>query len=250
MTTARDIVTQALREGGILALGETPDAASFSEGLARLNTLIKSTFGYDLGENLTVLNIGYSTLETPEAIASTVNTSSGTSYVPNNTLLHASLESASKVYLDPNPEDGSRIGVLDLRDNFATNSLEIHANGKKIDGGNSVVLTTDGFSMEWFYRADLGEWVRSLPLEASDEMPFPLEFDDYFITALAFRLSRRYGQEVSPETMETYSRSRSQLRARYAQLKERASELALQKIHPHWAWWDSADFKRGNPWNF
>lgn len=250
MTTARDIVTQALREGGILALGETPEADSFAEGLTRLNTLIKGTFGYDLGENLTVLNIGYQDLETPEALDVAVNSASGTDYVPNNTLLHASLEEPSKVYLDPAPVDGSRIGVLDLRGNFATNSLEIHANGKKIDGADSVVLSTNGFSMEWFYRADLGEWVRSLPLAASDEMPFPLEFDDYFITALAFRLSRRYGQAVAPETLEVYRKSRSQLRARYAQKKERASEAGLRQITPDWFWTTAADFRRGRPWNY
>jgi hypothetical protein len=251
MTTAREIVTQALREGGILALGETLDAASLEEGLQRLNVLVRGTFGSDLGETLTVYNLGLDGLDTSEAIEAAVGEVSGTSFVPLNTLLHLNLEEPTKIWFDPNPVDGARMGIVDLAGNLNTNPLEIDANGKKIEGYSSIVLSTNSLSREWFYRADLGEWVKSSTLLASDNLPFPIEFDDYFITNLALRLNPRYGQAISGELLEVLRRGKSMFRARYSQAKEMASELALQQMSPDWLWNASTtDFTRGRPWNY
>lgn len=250
MTTARDIVADALREGGILALGETLEAASLEEGLRRLNVLVKGTFGFDFGEPLTVYNIGNSGITTQEALQAVASVP-GTSYVPANSAIHANLTEDAALYLDPSPVDGSRFKILDVAGNFNTFSLEVSANGKKIAGASSITFTTAGTTAEYFYREDLGDWVVSAPLQASDKMPFPSEFDDYFITTLAFRLSRRYGQEVSPETMETLRRTRSMFRARYAQKLERPTELALRRMSPAYAIGsDDNEFVRGAAWNY
>lgn len=250
MTTARDIVTQALREGGILALGETAEAASLEEGLQRLNVLLRSTYGFDVGESLKVYNIGLFGITTEEGIEASSEIP-GTYYIPSNSIIHANLTDASAVYLDPNPEDGARIGVLDVAGNFGTYNFELNANGKKIAGGTYVTLSTNGELYEYFYRADLGEWLKVSTLAASDAIPFPPEFDDYFITLLAFRLSRRYGQEVSPEMMATMTKARSQFRARYSQIREKASEAGWRKINPSYGWDSTTNtFNRGRLWNY
>lgn len=251
MTTARDIVTQALREGGILALGETLEAESLAEGLQRLNVLIRGMIGFDLGENLTVLNIGTEGLVTSEAIDEDYDDPLSSSYVPGNVFLHANLTGAKTLYLDPNPEDGARLAVLDLSGNFSTRPLTLDANGKKIETAKTVSLNTDNYSGEWFYRKDLGTWMKVSDLAASDTVPFPMEFDDYLVTSLAMRLSRRYGQEMLPETMSAMQRAGKMFKARYSTTREKSSELALQKIRPDHIWDTSTfDFRRGRPWNF
>ena len=251
MTTARDIVTQALREGGILALGETAGADSLDEGLQRLNVLVRGLLGYDLGEALTVINLGLNGITTSYGIAEDMTSEVSSSYLPSNSYIHANLSAAQTVYLDPNPDDGARIAVLDLSGNFSTAPLTIDANGKKIESSGTLTLNTDSTNTEWFYRKDLGTWVKVSLLAASDPLPFPLEFDDYFVTTLAFRLSRRYGQEVSPEMMATLGKARSQFRARYAQRVEKASELGWQRISPNYGWEISNfNFNRGRPWNY
>lgn len=251
MTTARDIITDALRESGILALGETPSADSLAEGLTRLNVLVKGTFGYDFGEPLTVLNIGEEGIDTPEGLATVASEGNSTSPIPVNSLLHANLTSGATVYLEPAPYDGARLSVVDLSGNFSTNPLVLDGNGKKINGASSVTLSTDSTNVSYFYRADKGEWVLFAPLTASDEFPFPTEFDDYFVTSLALRLNPRYGAETTQETLTALTRTRSMFRARYNQIIEKASELALQRISP-WRVWDlsTTSFNRGRPWNY
>lgn len=65
------------------------------------------------------------------------------------------------------------------------------------------------------YRADTGNWVKIESLEEADNMPLSEEFDDYFITALTFRLAPRYGLPVAGETAAALMRARSRIRARY-----------------------------------
>jgi hypothetical protein len=46
-------------------------------------------------------------------------------------------------------------------------------------------------------------------------MPFPTEFDDYFIIALALRLAPRHSARLGPDSVAMLERARSQIRARY-----------------------------------
>jgi hypothetical protein len=65
------------------------------------------------------------------------------------------------------------------------------------------------------YRADTGNWVKIEELEDTDEMPFPVEFDDYFTQMLAVRLNSRYGQAMSADGAMMLRRWRSAIRSRY-----------------------------------
>lgn len=226
MTTVRQLITDAYRESGITPLGETPDADEQAEGLRRLNVLFKSFLGNELGEKLNELNYG------PNA-----NISHGYEedtdvirqwHIPKNTRVFFNLQSATTLWLDPNPDDGSRFSVNDVAGNFSTRTLNLNANGRKIEGAGFTTLTTNSVIREWFYRSDLGEWVRVTDLTDNDESPFPVEFDDFVVTMLAMRLNPRFGAELSGSSVEALRRARKQFRARYRQKVEVAAALALQ----------------------
>lgn len=251
MTTARDIITDALREGGILALGETPGADSSSEGLKRLNVLIRSLIGFEVGENLSPMGFGTNGISTPEGLASDQSSRILSSYLPSNTVLYVNQTSANTINLDPNPQDGARFSVIDSSGNFATNPLTIDANGRNIEGAATVTLNTNGTTSEWFYRADTGNWGKVSDLTENDVIPFPAEFEDLLTTSLAFRLNPRYGKESPGEMVASMTRAKSMFKARYSQNTEAYSELGLLKLNSNRLWdLTTIAFNRGRPWNY
>lgn len=125
------------------------------------------------------------------------------------------LDAAATVTLHPSPYDGQRLAVLDAGQTLATNNLTLDANGRRIEGQQTLMLDTDGDTREWLYRADLGNWVKMGDLALGDDLPFPSEFDDYFSIVLAMRLSPRYGQAIAPPSTEWLQAMSNQLEARY-----------------------------------
>lgn len=85
---------------------------------------------------------------------------------------------------------------------------------------------------EWFFREDLGTWVRCTPLTITDELPFPREFDDFFITMLAIRLNPAYGVALDQQSQLVLDRARTSMRARYRQEKPARPPIALSRL-PH-----------------
>lgn len=207
MTLVSDIIQQAYRETNMIPLGATPSAAQATEGLSKLNTIVLSAVGNEIAEpGFTEINIG-GDFDQSDLVAN---------YVPDNTRLVLNLEDGGIVVgLSPNPYEGQRVAIADVSGNLATYNVVIDGNGRNIEGSAELTLDEDGLSRHWMYRADTGNWVRINPLVSEDQMPFPEDFDDYFITMLALRLAPRYGQMLPQETLEILKRSRNQLRARY-----------------------------------
>jgi hypothetical protein len=58
MTTIRQLITDALRESGILEVGVAPDAEETEEALRHMHRLLRSLFGNELGERLKSVNFG------------------------------------------------------------------------------------------------------------------------------------------------------------------------------------------------
>jgi hypothetical protein len=77
------------------------------------------------------------------------------------------------------------------------------------------------------YRADTGNWVRITELIAADEMPFPIEFDDYFVTRLAMRLNPQHGASITPEAKMALDEVEAKLRARYRKPRPQQDSGAL-----------------------
>jgi hypothetical protein len=152
--------------------------------------------------------------------------------------------------LTPSPEDGCRFAVIDRAGNFETYPITIHGNGRNIEEASSVSLATNNLTREWFYRADLGNWVRVTDLTVNDESPFPEEFDDLLVIMLAFRLNPRYGAETRGETAEALNRARRQFRARYRQKTEVDVEDALIRGLSNHRYWFGDGFMATDRFNY
>lgn len=223
MTTLRQITKKALRESNSIQLGTEPDNDEYSEAVDHLKTLIRSTFGDEMGEFLKDVNFGTNGIE------DTFDYKDYSSYlreryVPSNLRIIFNHSGAEELNLDPNPRDGARVAVIG---DFASNTVTLVGNGRKIEDASSLTLSTDGLNREWFYRADLGQWKRVTDLDDDDEMPFPLEFDDYFIVMLAARVSPQYGNNLAEASMQMLQRARKKFKSKYLQKTQVGSEKAL-----------------------
>lgn len=205
MTLVSSIITQAYRESNLIAVGTSPTAAHIAEALDRINSIMLSTVGNEVGDPLTDITVGGSYDE------STVLTS----WLPKNVRLLLNLTAAKTYYLSPNPKAGQRFAIADIDGNLATYNVIINGNGRNIETTSTITLSTNSLTRQWMYRGDTGNWVRIATLASSDQLPFPEEFDDYFITMLAMRINPRLSQQMSPESLKALARSRSQINARY-----------------------------------
>lgn len=212
MTTIRQIITDALRESGIIGVNVTPSAAIQGEGLRRLQNIIKSLYGNELGEPL--VTVDYEDVKADE-------------FLPVNVRIIFNDEGAQTLDMFDNPDDGARFAVFDNGASFATENVTLLGNGRKIEGADSLVLNTNSLNREWLYRGDTGNWVRVTDLTVDDESPFPSEFDDLLVTMLAIRTNARHGAETAVDTVETYRRMLRQFRARYRQDTQKPSEAGL-----------------------
>lgn len=230
MSTNRAIVHKGFREAGIIGVGELAEAAEFEEGLDMLQGLYSSFFGNELGEPLASVNYGTEGLINPYAIDEDISTNTQSAFLFVNKRYILNLSATQTLYLHPNPADGARLGVIDNAGNLATNSLILNGNGRHIESANSVTLATNLLNREWFYRADIGGWVRVTDIDPDEVSPLPREFDDLLTTALAIRLNPRYGAETAQETQGMLSRMKRLFRARYKQVTEQKSELGLTRL--------------------
>lgn len=205
MTTASEIITAAYRESNLVAISGSPTTAETTEALARLNSLIPGVLGSEVGEELSDLTIGGEFDQS--AFVS--------DHIPANVRLQLNLTAARTLYLDQRPYDGQRVAVTDAGYTLDTYNLTLNGHGRRIEATATVVLSTEGLSRQWMYRADTGNWVRLTGLLAADEMPFPVEFDDYFIIELALRLNPRHSVEIAPASMMRHQNQASQIQARY-----------------------------------
>jgi len=225
MTLLSDIIQQGYRDANIIPIGSSPSTNELAEGLKRLQVLILSVLGMEGGEKLTALPIGNNNVTEPSDFVPDPPL-----YLPLNANLVCNLTEATTLYLHPKPQDGSRLGVIDASANFATYNLILNGNGRKIDGATTTTLTTNSQATQYFYRADLGDWVEITSLASSDEMPFPIEFDDLFVIMLAMRINPRNAQKISEESVMIMERSREQFRARYAQSIATPADLAVLRL--------------------
>lgn len=223
MTLVSQIIADAYRESNLIAIGASPTAAEETEALRLLNRNIVSMFGHEFGEELTPLPFGKNNIVTPSDVPFYMDDIIGY-FAPINARLICNLEAPEVVSLHPSPLDGARLEVVDVSENFNTNSITLTGNGRKIEGATSVTVATAGITRQWFYRDDLGEWVRLSTLIAADESPFPSEFDDLLITGLALRLSPRQGAPFSESSQYTMSKLQKRFRARYTQGREMGVE--------------------------
>lgn len=245
MTTIRQIISDAYREGGLIQIGTLPEADQLDEGLRKLQSIVSEFFGHELGESLLTISYNRNDSNTNQYGKDVDSKEHVDSYfVPSNVRLLVFANSAQTVYLNPNPAPGARVSFVDVNRSFASNNFTVKANGRRIAGAFETVLNTNGENSEWFYRDDLGEWVKTANLDVDGQSPFPPEFDELLITSLAIRLNPRYEQKTAPETLQTWNRLKSQFRSRYKQTEFVPSEVT-QLFRNHYGLDSSTIFNRG-----
>lgn len=240
MTTASSIITDAYRESNLIPMGTAPTPNQQTEALGRLNVLIYSTVGNEVSDALDDLVIGGANDQSPYL----------NDYIPDNIRLILNLNASKTLKLDPYPFAGQRVSFIDVAGNLATYPLTLDGNGRNIEGSPTLLLNTNGDSREYIYRADTGNWTKINTLALTDALPFPMRFDDFFVTTLAMRLNPRYGQSIAPETADALKRARNQIRAYYHAYEEIRSDLDTRGyLSDPRAYWsvEATDFKTGKP---
>jgi hypothetical protein len=209
LTLASQIITDAYRESNIIPLNGTPSSAQITEALARLNIIVASTVGNEAGTDFNDINVGG---PYDEAVVFDY-------WLPHNSRMVCNATSATTLYLDPSPEDGQRLAIIDNLGTFPTAPITLNGNGRNIEGASSLTLNTSYMTRQWMYRSDTANWVKLSTLLSTDQLPFPSEFDDYFQLRLAMRLNPMYGQTLAPEQVATLKQGRRNLRSRYRNRK-------------------------------
>jgi hypothetical protein len=211
VTLVSSIVTQAFRRSQKIAIVSSPSVAEEAEALALLNPIIGSVLGNEAGQRLHDITVG-GTYDQSQFLSS---------WIPENTRLACSLASTRTFNLHPSPYEGQRFAVVDVPANFSTYNLTLNGNGRTIELDSSLTISEDGFYAQWMYRADTADWTRITDLIALDEMPFPNEFDIYFINRLATELDPNNGITTAPEVIASMQRHEAQLLARYRKPRPR-----------------------------
>jgi hypothetical protein len=215
VTLISSIIADAYREANILPLGRAPNANQTAEALRLFNANVRSINGGDAGEGLTDWPLGSFGVDEPDFTdPRTIDTIQRPTI---NRRLIATNAAAMTVYLPAYPQDGSRMGLMDPFGRLAAFPVTLDANGRTIETAATIVLNTNGLFREWFYRADLGQWVRVTNLVETDDMPFPNDVDNFFIIGLALRLNPRYGREMDEQSALVFKSERRQFVARYLQ---------------------------------
>jgi hypothetical protein len=228
MALVYEIIKDAFREANLIPITQSPTLDEQVEALRLLNRFVRSIFGNEAGDKLQPFSVGVNNVNTTAALP-TYNFSAP-NYVPLNARLMVNNTVAQTAQLHPDPEDGSRVAVVDSTGNFNTVNFTLSGNGRKIDNLNTAVLSTAGIRKEWFYRADLGSWMAITDLGLNDQFPFPLEFEDLFVIGLATRLNPRNGVSIDDQAMMNYQRQKNLFRARYSQSIQHESEQGLLRL--------------------
>ncbi|MBL4753627.1 MAG: hypothetical protein JKY52_08565 [Flavobacteriales bacterium] len=199
MTSLTTIMTEAYARIGNKPSGNPIPDEKAARGIRVLNSILDGLPSRGVGDILTTRRIDSSFA------------------VLNPSIIHVIATGAVTLTMPKKPHDGYRVKILDVGTNFSTNNLTVDRNGWLIAGAASnVVLSTNGQSKEYFFRADLGDWKDiTQPLLGGNEIPYPVEHDDGLEAILALRLAENTGSEVTPLLVNAASVGLSRLRARY-----------------------------------
>lgn len=244
MTLASSIITDAYREGNLIAVGASPSASEQTEALRKLTRFIAGVFGEEMGENLADWPVptpqrtapvaaNFPQLPYPLGLDGTLlggpsysTLSNAYAYYPpkNSRLVFGGV--TGTIYFPEQPDDGSRMAIVQgsgAGDGGAVGQIAtLNGNGRTIEASNTKTFTFASPAttpVQWLYRADLGDWVRvpTTTLASTDDIGFPPDLDDLWVCMLAIRLAPSYGKTTAPETSATAARMIKKLKARYRQ---------------------------------
>lgn len=232
MTTAAVIIQAAFREGNLIPVGKQPVTDQVTEALDKLNRLVRGILGYKMGENLKDWQVPQpqrtapTAANFPQAPLANDYSSAIYPYPPSNRRIVYG-GTAQTVYFPQKPNPGAQMAVVQgsgAGDGGTVGQvLTLNGNGRTIEAVNTktFVFAAPAFApRRWFYRDDLADWVAVTDLAAVDQLPYPQEFDDFFVCALAKRLSPSYTKPIAKETVEAALKAEFAFIARYRQPTE------------------------------
>lgn len=117
---------------------------------------------------------------------------------------------AETLYMPQMPSDGALMQFVDA--GFQGDvTLDANGNFFGTSGVATTVTLTTGVAggnrlptRTYIYRGDIASWIRLDSLIYNAESAWPAEFDDFWITAMAIRLSPRFGNEPRSATIARY----------------------------------------------
>lgn len=248
MTTLSQIITDAYRASNLIGISASVTSAEQTEALRLLKRIIPELIGYEAGDPLEDVPVGSGSTRYLILPETATGEDYASYYIPSNSRLLCTLTAATSVTLPPVPEDGSRLAVVDNAGNFATYNLTLNGNGRNVGGSATATLSTNSMTREYFYRADLGNWLQVDTFTVDSDSPFPQEFDTVLILALSLRLLSSHGQVMSNENAISLRKGLAKLSARYFTQKVTPSEAGLSRtvlLRGYSGWNGLPSFSRG-----
>ena len=227
------IIELAYQEGGIKAIGVEPTAAEYQYALVRLNSFLRGLFGTKISTNfndwiinpastikapIQSNNVSLGTMDSYDDVYQLGNdfnvVSNRNFLVPLDSRIMCAIKEDTTVYLGNSPYDGARLAYAPMGQEA---TLYINGNGRLIEGVQEVYISNlgDTSPRQWFYRADLGEWIGIKDLTLTDDSILPPEFDDLLVCALAIRLTAVNGTDPRAGTTTPYNEYMTLLLSRY-----------------------------------
>lgn len=256
MTLISSILTQAYRESNTIPLGKDLTDNQVTEALTLYNALLAGIYGTSEGERFQDWPLGTFDRDPNERSPDFpyLQADDILLHPPiNMRLIVANLE-AKTLWLTQRPQDGARMAIADPYGRLSAVPVTIEGNGRPIEGQPSLVLDEDGTFREWIYRADLAAWLKISPVIATDENPFPAQFDTMFIILLAMRINPRMGRTLDDQSVAALKQNKQDFRNRY--LQSRPLEIlddiswpfmSVQGYDTARAFTSTTGFLRGNP---
>lgn len=256
MTLVSSIIRQGFREGNTIAKGQPLDADEIDEGMTKLQSLVSSAYGNEVGEILFPWPLGnYGRTQDSKMWISEQQLR----FPQINSTLVAVNEEAIEVHLPTSPSDGARMQIIDPYGRLAAFPVTLQGNGRTIEGAADMLLNVNGMNRTWIFRMETGNWVRITDLDYDGVFPFEREYDDYFVIALAIRIAPSYEQSMSKESLARYKDIKRQFIARYLQSAPLQIDPSISfgtlQSYNNWAnnWYgagNTQEFNNGSYWGW
>lgn len=225
------IIQRAYREGNLIPIGTEPNTAELTETLGIYQDMVAGFIGNDLGQLLGDWEVPPSpTSQFPSRFplypAQTPYNNDGDVWQnppANVRLLTNEGIPSGRIYFPPTPSNGARMALVNIGADFVTNNLVLDGNGRLIEGAATLTISAAlATPILWFYRADLGNWVRVSPLELTTDSPLPENFNRFLICALAINRGGGYNKEPLSTTVAAYEQGLKLLKTTYKQAQNGA----------------------------
>lgn len=212
MTLNSELIFSGYRESNFTAQSAVLTSEEETEGLALLQGLVLSMPGLLLGHKYKPWHLPWPNRTATKAgdypaRSDALVDGRDVQYPPVNSRVVLRNQSPTTLYMRQMPADGDLMQFVDAG---FLGDVTLDANGQYF--GTSGVATTEVLTTAvgggnrfptrtYMYRQDIASWVQMDTLLFAGQMPFPVEFDDFWITSLAMRLAPRFGNEPRQITM-------------------------------------------------